>query len=137
MIFYFFYFGKRLTFAEIFIMKFISDFWLFLIGCILLAAAISLHISDVVISDKSIVVTFIGVLASIIVIGNVSQVAYIKSHFDKKSNELEKTLKDANEAIDVLKNSYIEVVVELNKLKSDVVKNHIESNKGGNENEYK
>ena len=65
-----------------FFLKLLGNFWLILILCYLLVISITINISDIVITNNSIVIFFIGVLASIVVIGNLAQVYAIKTELD-------------------------------------------------------
>jgi hypothetical protein len=65
------------------------NFWLFGISILLLGISISLNISNTVITNESIVLIFIGVLATFIVVGNFAQVSEIRNTTDNKINGLE------------------------------------------------
>jgi hypothetical protein len=65
------------------------NFWLLGIAIILLGASIFLNISHTVITNESLVLTFIGILATIIVVGNFAQVAEIRNDTTKQINDLE------------------------------------------------
>lgn len=66
-----------------------GNHWHLFVIYFLLIVCICLHISSCVITDTTIVIGFIGVLASIIVIGNVAQVHEIKhTHTKIKSRKL-------------------------------------------------
>jgi hypothetical protein len=55
----------------------------------LLGISISLNISDAVITNESIVLAFIGVLATFIVVGNFAQVSEIRNIIENKIKSLE------------------------------------------------
>jgi hypothetical protein len=65
------------------------NYWLLGIAIILLGASIFLNISHTVITNESLVLTFIGILATIIVVGNFAQVAEIRNDTTKQINDLE------------------------------------------------
>ena len=55
----------------------------------MLGISISLNISDAVITNESIVLAFIGVLAKFIIVGNFAQVSEIRNIIENKINSLE------------------------------------------------
>jgi len=82
------------------------NFWIFGISIFLLGISIFLNISHSVISNESIVLTFIGILATFIVVGNFAQVSEIRNNFDKQVHELEFKMQNK---IDQLKSLFDEV----------------------------
>jgi hypothetical protein len=62
---------------------------LFGISIILIFISITLNISQYIVTDESIVLLFIGILATFIVVSNYSQVSDIKSNIDNKIEKLE------------------------------------------------
>lgn len=62
---------------------------LFGISIILIFISITLNISQSIVTDESIVLLFIGILATFIVVSNYSQVSDIKSNIDNKIEKLE------------------------------------------------
>lgn len=50
---------------------------------------IATQIPNISLSDSTLIITFIGIIASIIVIGNIAQVYQIKNEFEKKIEELQ------------------------------------------------
>ena len=55
----------------------------------MLGISISLNISDAVITNESIVLAFIGVLAIFIIVGNFAQVSEIRNIIENKIKSLE------------------------------------------------
>lgn len=70
-------------------LKFLGNYWMLSISIILILTSISLNISNATVSKESIVLTFIGVLATFIVIGNYAQVIEIQSQFEQKIAKIE------------------------------------------------
>jgi len=62
---------------------------LFGVGIILIFVSITLNISQIVVTKESIVLFFIGVLATFVVVSNYSQVSDIKSDIEYKIEKLE------------------------------------------------
>jgi nitrate/nitrite-specific signal transduction histidine kinase len=73
--------------------------WLLLIVIILLIVSICVNISHIIITSDSLVVTFIGILASIIVIGNFSYVSVIKSEMTKELDNLKEQQKEMDNSL--------------------------------------
>lgn len=72
--------------------KYHGRIWLMLILSVLLIFDICVHIDVNFLSENTIIVGFIGILASIIVIGNLTQVYSIKNDFDKKVDDINETM---------------------------------------------
>ena len=65
------------------------NFWIFGLSILLLGASLFLNISSTVITNESIVLVFVGILATFIVVGNFAQVSEIRNTTDKQINDLE------------------------------------------------
>jgi hypothetical protein len=65
------------------------NFWLLGIGLILLGASLFLNISHTIITNESVVLAFIGVLATFIVVGNYAQVTEIRNDTKNQIKDLE------------------------------------------------
>ena len=52
-----------------------TNYWLLIISIVLIVVSISLNISTTVITDASIVLVFVGILATFVVVSNYAQVA--------------------------------------------------------------
>lgn len=82
------------------------NFWLFGISLILLGASLFLNISNTIITNESIVLVFVGILATFIVVGNFAQVTEIRNNTNSQIVDLElKTQKK----IDELNNLYAKI----------------------------
>lgn len=82
------------------------NFWLFGISLILLGASLFLNISNTIITNESIVLVFVGILATFIVVGNFAQVTEIRNNTNSQIVDLElKTQKK----IDELNNLYTKI----------------------------
>jgi NADH:ubiquinone oxidoreductase subunit 3 (subunit A) len=77
-----------------------NHWFLIVILIVLLAVDICLKISPNVITKESIVLTFVGILATFVVVGNYFQVKEIEKKFDDKTNGLDSKI---NSNINVLK----------------------------------
>ena len=95
-------------------MKQTINFLLFGISIILLGASLFLNISHTVITNESIVLVFVGILATFIVVGNYAQVIDIRNSTNTQINDLE--LKTRNK-IEELNKLYVEMTETSNKLK--------------------
>lgn len=62
---------------------------LFSISIILIFISITLNISQIVVTNESIVLVFIGILATFIVVSNYSQVSDVKTNVENKIEKLE------------------------------------------------
>lgn len=78
------------------------NYWIFGISIILLGASLFVNISNVVINNQSIVLIFIGILATFIVVSNYAQVSEIKNSTDKKVQDLETETKDQIKQLNIL-----------------------------------
>ena len=65
------------------------NFWLFGISIILLGASLFLNVSHTVVTNESIVLVFVGILATFIVVGNYAQVTEIKNNTNIQIKNLE------------------------------------------------
>lgn len=74
---------------KLWILKFASNYWLFGILIFLVGADICCHISCFVVTSESIVLTFVGILATLVVVGNYAQVKAIENKMDEKIQKLE------------------------------------------------
>ena len=72
---------------KLWIMKFVSNYWLFGILLFLIGVDISCHFSRCVVSHESIVLTFIGILATFIVVSNYAQVKDLERKLDELRNQ--------------------------------------------------
>lgn len=75
-----------------------TNFWLFGISLILLGASLFVNISNTIITNESIVLVFVGILATFIVVGNFAQVSEIRNTTNSQIVDLElKTQKKIDE----------------------------------------
>lgn len=70
---------------------------------------IMLHIQTIVITRDSLVITFIGVIAGIIVIGNFAQVQAIKDEFKSKVDGIDNSLRDVGVRVGDMKSKISDV----------------------------
>ncbi|NLE03667.1 MAG: hypothetical protein GX638_02545 [Crenarchaeota archaeon] len=73
-------------------MKQLANYWLFGISLILLGASLILNISHTVICNESLVITFVGILATFIVVGNYAQTTNLETKTSKKIEEFDNQL---------------------------------------------
>lgn len=88
---------------KVYITNFLGHYWVILISCILLVASIFLNISHIIITKESIVISFVGILASIIVVGNFAHVSAMKTEI---YTEIEK-IREQQEAMQLTTDSLI------------------------------
>lgn len=88
-------------------MKQTSNFFLFGISIILLGATLFLNISHTVITNESIVLVFVGILATFIVVGNYAQVTDIRNSTNNQIIELESK---TQQKIEELNKLYAEII---------------------------
>ena len=81
------------TFKYCFI-KCVGNHWLIGLAILLLAISIALNIDHSTIAKESIVLGFVGVLATFIVVGNYAQVKAIESQSDNRIKEIEDKFKE-------------------------------------------
>ena len=68
---------------KLWVTKFVSNYWLFGILIFMIGIDISCHFSRCAVSHESIVLTFIGILATFIVVGNYAQVKDLERKLDE------------------------------------------------------
>lgn len=116
---------KRCNFKDC-VTKFCSNYWLFGIAVVLLGADTVFHISSmVVITDTTIVLAFMGGLATFVVIGNYIQVQNIKNEFEAKVVEMKK---EFEKQVVEMKKEVEEKIKELKK-QGDRLEKDIKENK--------
>lgn len=83
-----------------------NSFWLFGISLILLGASLFLNISHTIITNESIVLVFVGILATFVVVGNYAQVTEIRNSTNKQIDDLDT---ETQKKIDHLNNLHIKM----------------------------
>jgi len=110
--------------------KYHGRIWLMLILSVLLIFDICVHIDVNFLSENTIIVGFIGILASIIVIGNLTQVYSIKNDFDKKVDDINETMARLDEFNTTIAKSVNEMYEQYSKSKT---KTSVKSKNSSNE----
>jgi len=83
--------------------------WLVGLLILLVVVDICLHISHTVIESEHIVLTFVGILATFIVVSNYMQVKEVKDDFAKQSLELQEELDAIKTELSKKVNAYLRV----------------------------
>ncbi len=78
------------------------NYWIFGISILMLGASLYLNVNSVVITNESIVLVFVGILATFIVVGNFAQVTEIRNSTDKQINSLETNIQNKIKEFDDL-----------------------------------
>lgn len=101
-------------------MKQKNIFSLFGISLILLGASIFLNISHIVITNESIVLVFVGILATFIVVSNYAQVIDIRDNTNKQIKELESRTQKKIDDLNKLYNEMNEASNRIKKIEKDM-----------------
>jgi hypothetical protein len=104
-----------------------TNFWLFGISLILLGISIFLNISQTVITNESVVLTFIGILATFIVVGNYTQVTDIRNNTNKQITDLETKTQKKIDELDLLILNFNKTSEKIEKLELETYYNSAES----------
>lgn len=109
---------------------FIGKYWFFGTALFMLGVSIALNIDKSVLTNESIVLTFIGILATFIVVGNYAQVSEIKNEFSSKINDIridkeaieetKKEIEQAKEEIEKTKKEIEQAKEEIEQAKTDI-----------------
>ena len=94
----------------------ISHYWLFGISIIMLCISIFLNFGNIRIDDTSIVLAFVGILATFVVVSNYAQVKEMENRINKIESDNEKMSKNCN----INKKSIDEKSTELNELEGNM-----------------
>lgn len=78
---------------------FIGNNWLFVIAIIMLGASIISNISCYIVTNESLVLSFVGVLATFVVIGNFAQTQAIKDELKKENEKFQKEINETENKI--------------------------------------
>ena len=105
------------------ILKFLKANWLIVMVGLVVFVDIIIHISYscCLSGNETLIIGFIGVVASIVVIGNLAQVSAIRAGMDKEMKELNAKIENYNELKNVMSKMSSEVF-ELNQKKTTVKK---------------
>jgi len=112
-----------ITICKIKIMNKTINFWIFGISILLLGTSLFLNISASVITNESIVLVFVGILATFIVVGNFAQVSEIKNSTDKQIRNLESKTQSKIDELNTLFNEINEATNKLSKIEKDTCMN--------------
>lgn len=78
---------------------YIGNNWLFGLAIIMLGASIISNISYYIVTNESIVLFFVGVLATFVVVGNFAQTKSIKDELEEKNEQLQKNTDETQNKI--------------------------------------
>ena len=108
-------------------MKQTNNFLLFGISIILLGASLFLNISHTVITNESIVLVFVGILATFIVVGNYAQVTEIRNNTNSQINELESKIQQKLDELNELNTVMTKTSNRIMKIEKDMDYNAAEA----------
>ena len=110
------------------ISRVVGGYWLFGISLIMLGGALASNISHNVITDESVVLVFVGILATFVVVGNYAQVKSIEEKMEKKFEFLDektKELENINTDLNDIRSHYEDIIkAELRKIQNRFLENH-------------
>lgn len=103
-----------------------GKYWLLGISLLLLGSSLFLNISNTVITNESIVLVFVGILATFIVVGNYAQVIEIRNNTKKQIEEIENSIQLKIEMLSERQKEIIATEKKIKNIEENILK--IENN---------